>query len=165
MLVNAQKATIVQQLQRPDMDPTTAAASALYSGLIQGANNQATAAVQSASHTVSDNIDAAFAKTRVLLQATEPASSAPQSTTATQSNALADFKDYMSKTPEQRLRDSILKELGLTEESLSTMSPEQQLAVGKEIAQRMQDKMQLAEAEKAQERNNPQQADQLLAAL
>lgn len=165
MLVNAQKATLVQQLQRPDMDPTTAAASALYSGLLQGANNPPSAAVPSASNTVNDNVNAAFAKTRVLLQATAPATGTPRSTTATDSTALADFKDYMSKTPEQRLRDSILKEMGLTEESLSAMSPEKQLAVGKEIAQRMQDKIRLAEAEKTQGSSGQQLADKLLAAL
>jgi len=162
MLVNAQKATIIQPTQRTDMDPTTAAASALYSGLIQNAQNTVaqikqdstnvqasslTSAAQqvSAASTISDNVDEAFAKTRVGLQATTPDDN---STTSTDSAAMTDFKDYMSKSPEQRMRDSILKDLGITEDQLSAMPPAQQLAIGKEIAQRLEDKMKLAQTEK-----------------
>lgn len=50
----------------------------------------------------------------------------------------------MSKTPEQRLRDSILKESCITDDQLKAMPPEQQLAIGKEIAERIQDKMKTA---------------------
>ena len=42
MLVNAKQTPVVQPPQRTDMDPTpTAAASALYSGLIQNVQNNA----------------------------------------------------------------------------------------------------------------------------
>ncbi|MGE8309298.1 MAG: hypothetical protein ACN6QR_07120, partial [Pseudomonas protegens] len=74
MLVNAQKSVSVQPTSRTDMDPTTAAASALYSGMLQQAQNSVTyPASQSSSqqaNSVDDNVNAAFAKTRVLLQAT-----------------------------------------------------------------------------------------------
>ncbi|WP_347901597.1 hypothetical protein [Pseudomonas purpurea] len=169
MLVNAQKSSIVQQIQRPDMDPAMSAASALYSGQMQNvqnaANIQGTAATQHASTTVADNVDAAFAKTRVLLQTTDPVSSTPQTTTATDSAAMTEFKEYMSKSPEQRMRDSILKELGITEEDLANMSPEKQLAIGKEIAQRIEDKMKMAEAEKAQTPASALAAEKTLAAI
>lgn len=183
MLVSAQKASIIQQTQRTDMDPTTAAASALYSGLIQNAQNTVaqikqdstnaqssglTSATQqvSAASTISDNVDEAFAKTRVALQASVPDDS---KTKSTDSSAMADFKDYMSKTPEQRLRDSILKEMGITEEQLQAMPPAQQLAVGKEIAERIQDKMKLAQADKengaTEKPDSPQVVDKFLASL
>lgn len=169
MLVNAQKTTAVQPSQRSDMDPTTAAASAIYSGMMQNVQNaatfQASQATQQASNTVTDNVNAAFAKTRVLLQATPPATSTPEATTATQGTATAEFKDYMSKTPEQRMRDSILKELGLTEEDVKNMPPEQQLAIGKEIAQRIEEKVKLAQTEKQENTTTPQVADKFLAAL
>ncbi|WP_025126871.1 hypothetical protein [Pseudomonas sp. PH1b] len=151
MLVNAQKSVSVQPTSRTDMDPTTAAASALYSGMLQQAQNSVTVPASQASQqasTVNDNVNAAFAKTRVLLQATPPVTSAPQATSATETGALSEFKDYMSKTPEQRLRDSILKDLGLTEEDLKSLPPERQLAINQEIAKRLQDKMQLAQQEK-----------------
>jgi len=82
---------------------------------------------------------------------------------------MADFKDYMSKTPEQRLRDSILQELGITEDQLKAMPPAQQVAIGKEIAERLQDKMKLAQADKdngsSDKADGQQVVDKFLAAL
>lgn len=170
MLVSAQNASPIQPSQRSDMDPTTAAASAIYSGLMQNVQNaatfQASQAVQKASSTVGDNVDAAFAKTRVLLQSTPPTSSTAQATSATQSTAMSDFKDYMSQSPEQRMRDSILKDMGMTEEDLKNMPPEKQQAVAQEIAQRVQDKLQLAQVEKTTGTpNGTQVTDTFLASL
>ncbi len=152
MLVNAQNSVSVQPTSRTDMDPTTAAASALYSGMLQQAQNSVTVPASQSNQQqvngVDDNVNAAFAKTRVLLQqATPPAASTPQANSATQSDALSEFKDYMSKSPEQRLRDSILKEMGLTEEDLKNMPPERLVAINQEIAQRMQDRLKLAKAD------------------
>lgn len=50
------------------------------------------------------------------------------------------FQEYMDKTPAERIRDAILKELGITEEDLAAMPPEQREAMEQEIAQRIQDK-------------------------
>lgn len=169
MLVSAQKTSAIQPTQRSDMDPTTAAASALYSGLMQNvqnaANNQISQAVQQASNTVNDNVAAAFAKTRVLLQATPPTASTAQANSATQGSALDEFKDYMSKSPEQRLRDRILEEMGITEEDLKNMPPAKQQAVAQEIAQRVQDKLKLAQVEKDASGVDKQVTDKFLAAL
>lgn len=175
MLVNAKQTPVVQPPQRTDMDPTTAAASALYSGLLQNVQNNTqaqttqnitsgqasglTSATQqvAAASKISDNVDEAFAKTRVALQAKD-----------SDSAAMTDFKDYMSKSPEQRLRDSILKEMGLTEDDVKAMPPEQQLAIGKEIAQRMEDKLKLAKADtenSSTETGGGQVVDKFLAAL
>ena len=169
MLVSAQKTSAIQPTQRSDMDPSTAAASALYSGLMQNVQNattlQASQAVQQAGNTVSDNVAAAFAKTRVLLQATPPTASTAQANSATQGSALDEFKDYMSKSPEQRMRDSILEEMGITEQDLKNMPPEKQLAVAQEIAQRLQDKLKLAQVEKDASGVEKQVTDTFLAAL
>lgn len=54
----------------------------------------------------------------------------------------------MSKTPQERMQEAILKEMGLTKEEVEQMPPEQQQAVAKEMAERMQDKIKLAQAEK-----------------
>ncbi|PMY69830.1 MULTISPECIES: hypothetical protein [Pseudomonas] len=169
MLVSAQKTTAIQPSQRSDMDPSTAAASALYSSLMQNVQNtatlQASQAVQQASNTVSDNVAAAFAKTRVLLQATPPTASTAQANSATQGSALDEFKDYMSKSPEQRMRDRILEEMGITEEDLKNLPPEKQQAVAQEIAQRVQDKLKLAQVEKDASGVEKQVTDKFLAAL
>jgi hypothetical protein len=74
----------------------------------------------------------------------------------------------MSKTPEQRMRDAILAQMGLTEDEVKAMPPEQQEAIGKEIADRMQDKVKVAQAEKdnsSSEKNGSQVVDKFLASL
>lgn len=163
MLVSAKQAQIIHLPKRLAEDATATAAAGLQSGLhgamLQSLQNQtqlqstdASAKVQESATQiatqqvaeatrVSDNVDEAFAKTRVGLQTTDISD-------ATGTSATDAFKDYMSKSPEQRMRDSILKDLGITEEDIRNMPPAQQLAIGKEIAQRMQDKMQLAQSEK-----------------
>jgi TPP-dependent pyruvate/acetoin dehydrogenase alpha subunit len=50
------------------------------------------------------------------------------------------FLEYMEKTPAERIREAILKEMGITEEDLAQMTPEQRQGIEEEIAQRMQDK-------------------------
>ncbi|MGE8187784.1 hypothetical protein [Pseudomonas sp. NPDC086278] len=186
MLVSAKQLEMMPLPKRPGDDPTTDAAAGLQSGIqgtmlqvlqsnAQAQNSQATAMVQSSAtqlatqqvseaSRISDNVDEAFAKTRVALQASDASTTAK----STDSAAMTDFKDYMSKTPEQRLRDSILKEMGITEEDLKAMPPEKQQAVAQEIADRMQDKLKLAQAEKdsdATGKATPQVVDKFLATL
>jgi hypothetical protein len=157
--------------KKPGDDPTAEAAAGLQGGLqaavmqnvqnniqLQNVKNNgqvgatvsrlATEQVNAASK-ISDNVDEAFAKTRVGLQASESFKDKVSGASATD-----EFKEYMSKTPEQRLRDSILKEMGITEEDLKAMPPEKQLAISKEIAERLQDKMKLAQADKADKADN-----------
>lgn len=52
-----------------------------------------------------------------------------------ESSAEDQFLDYMKKTPEERLRDKILKALGLTEENLEAMPAEERLAIEEKIAE------------------------------
>lgn len=56
MLVNPQKAPLLQPIQRPDIDPTTAAASAIQSGLIQNVQNIVTSQVSAATQHVSTKV-------------------------------------------------------------------------------------------------------------
>ena len=90
MLISAQQTSQIQKSQRTDLDPTTAAASVLYSGMLQ--NQQPVTNLQAAAASVAgdkqaDNVNAAFAKTRVLLQASVPEAAAVQSTSTQNSNA------------------------------------------------------------------------------
>ena len=181
MLVSAKQQQIIHLPKQLNDDATSTAAAGLQGGLhgamLQTLQNQtqaqatdATAKVQDSATQIatqqvaeatriSDNVDEAFAKTRVNLQATD-------ATTASVKSATDEFKDYMSKTPEQRLRDSILQSMGLTEDDIKAMPPEKQLAIGKEIAERMQDKMKLAQAEKDNDvKDSDKQAGKFLAAL
>jgi TPP-dependent pyruvate/acetoin dehydrogenase alpha subunit len=136
MLVNnnTQAVTTVQQLKRSDMDPANAAASALYSGALQAAQQSVTVpAAQKALDKAADRIDEAFAKTRVQLQT----SSTDVPTVNATSSARAEFTDYMSKSPAERIREQLLKEQGLTEADVQGMSQEKQDAISKQVAERV----------------------------
>ena len=138
MLVNnnTQAVSTVQQIKRPDMDPANAAASALYSGALQTAQQSVTVpAAQKELDKANDRIDEAFAKTRVQLQTTASTSDVP-ATNAT-SSARSEFTDYMSKSPAERIREQLLKEQGLTEADVQNMSQEKQDAISKQVAERL----------------------------
>ena len=52
-----------------------------------------------------------------------------------------ELKDYLEKSPAQRLREVILKELGLTEEDLAKLPPEKRAAVEAEINERIRTRL------------------------
>ncbi|TWC55405.1 hypothetical protein FBY04_110168 [Pseudomonas sp. SJZ080] len=184
MLVSANKQSLMTPIpKKPGEDPTAEAAAGLQSAMLQtlqgnvqaqtaqvqkSATQNATQQVSEASK-ISDNVDEAFAKTRVGLQLTY----APLPTDAqgkfSGGTATDAFKEYMSKTPEERMQEAILEEMGLTKEEVEQMPPEQQQqAVAKEMADRMQDKIKLAQAENengGSEKGSPQVVDKFLASL
>lgn len=56
----------------------------------------------------------------------------------------AEFLEFAQKTPAERIRDAILDELGLTEESLDAMGPEARAAAEKQIAEKLKEKIERA---------------------
>jgi hypothetical protein len=191
MLVSAKQSLVTLLPKRPGDEPSADAAAGLQGGMqaviaqalqnnVQAQTTQATTQVQesatqsatqqvSEAAKVSDNVEEAFAKTRVNLQAVyAPLPEGVKESIGTKGSATDQFKDYMSKTPEERLRDAILDEMGLTQEEIDQMPPEKQMAIGEEIAQRIQDKAEIAKAEKEHEngdQNKLQVVDKFLAAL
>ena len=154
MLVNnnTQAVTTVQQLKRSDMDPANAAASALYSGALQAAQQSVTVpAAQKALDKAADRIDEAFAKTRVQLQASTTDVPATSATSA----ARSEFTDYMSKTPAERIREQLLKEQGLTEADVQNMSQEKQDAISKQVADRVKQQQEQQLTAKATDPDRP----------
>lgn len=155
MLVNnnTQAVSTIQQLKRADMDPANAAASALYSGAVQAAQQSVTVpAAQKELDMANERIDEAFAKTRVQLQATTAATPAATDVPAagsSTSTARADFTDYMSKSPAERIREQLLKEQGLTEADVQSMSQEKQDAIAKQVADRVKQQQEQQVAAKA----------------
>ncbi|MBD8192671.1 hypothetical protein IFR35_13605 [Pseudomonas fluorescens] len=154
MLVNnnTQAISTVQQLKRPDMDPANAAASALYSGAVQAAQQSVTVPVaQKELDKATDRIDEAFAKTRVQLQASTTAATSSTETPATTSTtgARSEFTEYMSKSPAERIREQLLKEQGLTEADVQNMSQEKQDAISKQVTERLKQQQEQQVAAKA----------------
>jgi len=186
MLVSAKLNLVTPLPKRPGEDPTAEAAAGLQSVMTQALQNNlqaqttqtSTQVEESATHLatqqvneatrISDNVDEAFAKTRVGLQATSAPLPDDVKDRIGDGSATAEFKDYMSKTPEQRMRDAILQEMGLTQEEIDQMPPEKQQAIGEEIAQRVREKAQMAAAEKDQrkgEHTSIEGVDKLIASL
>ncbi|UCJ14892.1 hypothetical protein K5Q02_13515 [Pseudomonas sp. MM211] len=62
-------------------------------------------------------------------------------------SALAQFMAYMDMSPAEKMRDKILKEIGMTEDELESLPPEQRAAAEKEIAEKMQTLQQLQAAQ------------------
>ena len=154
MLVNnnTQAISTVQQLKRPDMDPANAAASALYSGAVQAAQQSVNVPVaQKELDKATDRIDEAFAKTRVQLQASTTATTSSTETPATTSTtgARSEFTEYMSKSPAERIREQLLKEQGLTEADVQNMSQEKQDAISKQVTERLKQQQEQQVAAKA----------------
>ena len=58
------------------------------------------------------------------------------------------FKEYMDKSPEELMREQILKELGYTEEQLAGMSPEDRAKAEEKILDRLKMKIEQALKEK-----------------
>ena len=158
---NTQALSTVEKLKRPDMDPANAAASTLYSGALQTAQQSVSVpAAQTQLDKAADRIDEAFAKTRVQLQATTATTAATTATPATTdasaadsttSTARTDFTDYMNKTPAERIREQLLKEQGLTEAEVQTMPQEKQDAITKQVAERLKQQQEQQVAAKTAE--------------
>lgn len=66
--------------------------------------------------------------------------------------AVEKFQEYMDKSPAEKMRDAILAEMGLTQEELDAMPPEQREAVENEIAERFQQRMEMQAKEAEEER-------------
>ncbi|MDD2091751.1 hypothetical protein NP522_16320 [Pseudomonas guariconensis] len=86
----------------------------------------------------------AFAKLMVMLQnpdvaARQQASVNEQDT----SGALEAFRDYMAKSPQEKIKEKYLAELGLSEEEYNALPPEQKEKIDQQIAQRMQEDVEL----------------------
>lgn len=65
-------------------------------------------------------------------------SSASASGTTSQGNSVVqDFLDYAKMSPAERMRENILKSLGMTEQQFEKLSPTQQQAVNQKIQQIM----------------------------
>jgi hypothetical protein len=75
--------------------------------------------------------------------ATTGSSSSPtQGLTPKADDVVQQFMDYAKMSPMERMRAQILKSMGLTEDDLKKMSPEQQKAVEQKIEQMIKQQLQ-----------------------
>lgn len=98
----------------------------------------------------------AFEAAQAEAEKTAPAKSAGQlsfgektaNTLFTAQTIAEQFKEYMDKSPEELMREQILKELGYTEEELAGMSPEDRAKAEEKILERLKIKIEMALKEK-----------------
>lgn len=101
-----------------------------------GQKEQAKAAATNTSFPTAPPVNLGAAALLALQQGDAPATAAASDEAAEElgSSAADEFLDYMKKTPEERLRDKILKALGVTEEDLEAMPMEERMAIEEKIA-------------------------------
>ena len=80
-----------------------------------------------------DAQDEAFAKLKVALDNTG------SSAGAAKSSAAQEFSDYMSLSPEEKIHQKMLTDMGLTQEEYEALPPVQKEAIDKQVAQQLQD--------------------------
>lgn len=108
-------------------------------------------------HSTEDNQKEAFAKLLVMLQnpdndARRQASVGKQE----QSTAAQDFHDYMAKSPEEKIKEKMLQELGLTEEDYNNLPPEKKAQIDDKIAQRIKEDVEIKTQAKLQQQAEKQ---------
>jgi hypothetical protein len=70
------------------------------------------------------------------------ASASASGITSQGDSVVQDFLDYAKMSPMERMREEILKSLGLTDQQFKELSPAQQQAVNQKIEQIMQQQLQ-----------------------
>ena len=76
-----------------------------------------------------------------IIDATTTAPALTGSKTSANKSVEDSFLEFVKQSPAERLRAAMLKELGLTEESLAAMSPGERLAIEEKIKDRLKEKM------------------------
>jgi len=94
-------------------------------------------------------LDAALSTKASELPKPMTAAEKAQKAKAADAAASEEFLTYMKKTPMQRMREAILKEMGLTEDDLKAMDPEQRAAAEAAIAERIKARMLMQAKEQA----------------
>ncbi|MFF7106875.1 hypothetical protein [Pseudomonas sichuanensis] len=130
-----------------------------------GASAQQNSQGSTSQHNSEDNRKEAFAKLMVMLQNPDVAARQQASVDKQQpSDALQEFRDYMDKSPAEKIKEKYLQELGLTEEEYDALPPEKKALIDEQIAQRMQDDIESkALAKLGQQAQGAQQSDELKA--
>jgi TPP-dependent pyruvate/acetoin dehydrogenase alpha subunit len=69
-------------------------------------------------------------------------SSTAAATKQTEQTAEQKFLDYAKKSPAEKIRDALLQSIGVTEDELKSMTPEQRKEVEQKIADKIKEAMQ-----------------------
>ena len=112
-------------------------------------------AVDPAAESARQAMDEGFAKLNLTLKQNQ--ANAPAGASEGKS-AYDEFKEYMQKSPAERMREQVLKSLGLTEEELDAMPPEKREQVEKGIGERMREMIAMQDGQAPGRQEDPTQA-------
>ncbi|MCT7359286.1 hypothetical protein [Thalassolituus pacificus] len=71
------------------------------------------------------------------MPASATSASAAEPEASTEKSAAQEFRDYMAMSDAEKMRATVLKEMGLTEEEFEQLPPEEQLAIEQKIVERL----------------------------
>ncbi len=112
-------------------------------------------AVDPATESARQALDEGFAKLNLTLKQNQANATAGASEGK---SAYDEFKEYMQKSPAERMREQVLKSLGLTEEELDAMPPEKREQVEKGIGERMREMIAMQNGQVPGRQEDPTQA-------
>ncbi|MFK3973581.1 hypothetical protein ACI2KS_22955 [Pseudomonas sp. NPDC087358] len=97
-----------------------------------------------------ERVDEAFAKIKIAMQNTDPASEPKALTIAEgqgKKTASQPFMDFMHLSPREKVRTAMLAELGIAQEQYDAMSPEDQAKIDKKVEEMVKQEAQQQVAE------------------
>ncbi|MBV6287986.1 hypothetical protein [Pseudomonas aegrilactucae] len=131
------------------MTASTTDTSAAYAPVpIETAKTQSQRGGDTSRQSFQNQQNEAFAKLMLSLQNPERYSSDAQ--IETQSNARQEFLDYMALSPEDKIREKMLRELGLSLEDYEALPPEKKELIDRQIARRIEEEMEIKTIAKLQ---------------
>ena len=125
MLIKNQQPLLPTEVQSAREGNTTTPATGGFASLLQSEQDSLSGSPSAASSATPMAPAAGNAET-------EPESSA-------RSRASAEFHAYMEKSDAEKIRESILNEMGLTEEEFRELPAEEQLAIERKVAERLKE--------------------------
>lgn len=125
MLIKNQQPLLPTAVQNAQDDNATTSVAAGFASLLQSEKDSLSGSSSAASSATPMGAAAGNTET--------------QSEPSTRSRAAAEFHAYMEKSDAEKIRESILNEMGLTEEEFRELPAEEQLAIERKVAERLKE--------------------------
>lgn len=89
-----------------------------------------------------------YGTSSVGVSTTKTTATSPSKPSSQINDAITQFLEYQKMTPEEKMRDAILKKLGMTEEDIAALSPDERAQIEEKIKDMMKEEIENKMAEK-----------------
>ncbi|OIN86980.1 MAG: hypothetical protein AUJ12_03565 [Alphaproteobacteria bacterium CG1_02_46_17] len=89
-----------------------------------------------------------YGSSSVGVSTTKNASTSTSKPSSQINDAITQFLEYQKMTPEEKMRDAILKKLGMTEEDIAALSPDERAKIEEKIKDMIKEEIENKMAEK-----------------